>query len=143
MKTKLEERSEYKLPADTPFTGILREIKEKSYPFTNRDGEPDTFTKWTWIFEITEGQFEGERAYIDTRPEFSTHPDNKVRQFAEVLLGREFGVGEDLDTDDLLGLPCIFTVLNFKEPKKDNPAEFYYRCPVDQLFPNQDSEPPW
>lgn len=142
----MEHEDEWKLPKDVPLPAMLASVKEESYPYTNKKGEPATFTKWVWEFQITDGDYAGLRAWGDTAPKLTNHPDNKVRQWAETLRGSEFELGEGLDTDDLLGLPCIITVENIKEEKKGSPGEFFYKTPVADVFPidaYQPDEPPF
>ena len=147
----MREESEYKLPAETPFPAILSSVEEKEIPYTDKnDGKKKTFKKWQWVFEITDGEYAGLHAYGDTEAYLSTHPDNLVRQWGEVLRDAPFEVGEGIDTDLLLGLPCVITVRHDPpRPKKD--GSNFYPCPVDQVFPEgtefgsrvQDSEPPF
>ena len=132
-KTTMEEEALYKLPADVPMEAALVSVKERVIPFKNKKGQDDSFTKWEWEFEILEGEYAGLHAWGDTEDRLTTREDNKVRQWAEVLLGREFELGEGLDTDDLLGLTCVLTVKNTPYEKKDGNVS--YLCPVDQLFP--------
>lgn len=141
----MEHEDQWKLPADVPLPAELTSVKEESFPYTDKQGKPQTFTKWTWEFSITDGEYAGLRAWGDTDPKLTNHPDNKVRQWAETLRGSEFEMGEGLDTDDIIGLPCIITVANLKEEKKGSPGEFYYKTPVKDVFPADavDHEPPF
>jgi hypothetical protein len=131
----MREESEYRLPAHTPFPAMLEAVEEKEIPYTDRvTGEKRTFTKWEWVFQIVEGEYAGLSAYGDTEGKLTTHPDNLVRQWAEVLRDAPFGIGEGLNTDDLLGLPCVISVRHDPpRPKKDGGK--FYPCPVDQVFP--------
>jgi len=149
----MREESEYRLPTETPFPAMLESVEEREIPYTNRDGKPATFKKWEWIFQITEGDYAGISAYGETEAKLTTHPDNLVRQWGEVLRDAPFGIGEGLNTDDLLGLPCVITVRHDPpRPKKDGQSKFY-PCPVDQVFPegstptfssgNESADPPF
>lgn len=142
----MEHEDQWKLPEDVPLPAELSSVKEESFPYKDKNGKDQTFTKWTWEFQITDGEFAGLRAWGDTEPKLTNHPDNKVRQWAETLRGAEFEMGEGLDTDDLIGLPCIITVANVKEEKKNSPGEYWYRTPVKDVFPvdaTADAEPPF
>lgn len=138
----MREEDKYKLPADTLFSATLLSVKEVTIPYT-KDGEERTFTKWTWEFEITGGQYEGLHAWGDTEDRLTNHPDNRVRQWAETLRGAGFEIGEGLETDDLLGLPCRITVENKEHVKKNGDKS--YLCPVVDVFPasGDDDEPPF
>lgn len=145
--TKREE-SEYKFPEDEYFPAVLNGVKEKKIefrkkdrdtkaPLFNDDGTPamDSFYKWVWQFEITEGDYQGEYGYAETRAEYTTREDDQVRQFSEALLGRELEVGEELDTDAMLnGLPCMIAFKHGEpRPKKDGTS--FYPCDVTEVLP--------
>lgn len=140
--TTNREENSYALPADTPFQAVLQSVEEKTIEYFkkdkdgNRTNEKDSFSKWVWTFDITEGEYAGMRAWGETRDSMSTHPDNKVRQWAETLTGKQFGIGDGLDTDDLLGLPCIITVRHDEPRPKANGDGFFYGTPVDDVFPS-------
>lgn len=135
----------WKLPTDTLFPAALKSVEERVIPFFNtRSNKDDSFTKWTWEFEVIDGEYMGLHAWGDTDPRLTNHPDNKVRQWAETLRGKEFELGEGLDTDDLLGLICAITVDNVEHTKKDGTTS--YICPVLDVFPAdmiENSEPPF
>lgn len=140
----MTDEEKFKLPAETLLPAVLKSVEEKTIPFVNKQGKDDSFTKWTWEFEVIDGQYEGLRAWGDTEPRLTNHPDNKVRQWAETLRGAEFEMGEGLDTDDLLGLTCCITVDNKEHTKKDGTKS--YLCPVADVFPPDainENEPPF
>lgn len=140
----MEHEDEWKLPKETPFPAILSSVTEKSYPY-KKDGKDEVFVKWEWEFQITDGEFAGLRAWGETEPKLTNHAGNKVRQWAETLRGAEFEMGEGLDTDDLLSLPCVITVDNLKELKKGTADTYYYKSPVCDVFPADSlgDEPPF
>ena len=136
----MEDEPQWKLPKDTPLPAKLNKVESKLIEFTlkkdrgnKKAGEKDSFTKWEWEFEITGGEFEGLRAWADTEDRLTNHPDNKVRQFAETLRGAPFEMGEGLDTDDLLGLPCAIVVDNIVHTKAN--GDKTYLSPVREVFP--------
>ena len=138
----MEDEPEFKLPADIPLPARLVKVEEKSYPYT-KNGEERTFTKWSWDFEITDGDYAGLHAWGDTDPKLTNHPENKVRQWGETLRGAPFEMGEGIDTDDLLDLPCLVLVDNIIDQKKGSTDKFY-RCPVVDVLPaDMDVEPPF
>lgn len=134
----MREESEYKFPEDTPFPAILSSVTEKEIPYTIKNG-PDagkksSFKKWVWAFDITEGEFAGLTAYGETEAKLTNHPDNHVRQWAEVLQDAPIGIGDGLNTDDLLGLPCVVTVAH-GEPRPKTDGGKFYPCDVNNVFP--------
>lgn len=119
----------FRFPKDEPLPAILTKVEEVTIPYKDRQtGQDKTFTKWNWEFELTEGEFSGLHVWGDTEPKLTNREDNKVRQWAEALRGLPFEMGEGLDTDDLIGLPCL-VVLDHEEVtnKKGEPV---YKCPV-------------
>jgi hypothetical protein len=131
----MQDEPEYKLPKETLFPAMLKAVSEREIKFTNKKGEPDTFYKWEWEFEITDGEYAGLRAWGDTEDRLTNREDNKVRQWAETLRGAPFEMGEGLNTDDLLGLECVITVDNVEHQKKDGSGKKSYLCPVIDVYP--------
>lgn len=119
------------IPEDTLLRAQLIEIKLREFEFT-RDGEKKTGRVFAWWFEVTqEGKWKGRKVSGETDARITDHPRNKLRQWAETLLGRELGEGVQLNTDDLLGLPAEISIRHEKDRK--DPAKFYER--VDELLP--------
>lgn len=147
---KIQE-SEYRYPDDLFYTCKLIAVDEIQVPYFKKDrngvktNEQAVFTKWEWKFEIVEGAYLGDVLRGDTRPEYTTRADNKVRQWSESLLNRELTVGEELDTDMLLGLPCIVTIRH-GEPRPKSDGSNFYPCEVDEVLPKSGSlinQPPF
>lgn len=141
--TEMKHEDEFKLPKDVPLPAILVSVEEKSYPY-KKDGEDRTFTKWVWEFLITEGDYSGLHAWGDTEPKLTNREDDKVRHWAHALTGIDYELGDGLDTDDLLELPCILLVDNVKEEKKGARGEYFYRTPIVDVLPSDMTvEPPF
>lgn len=124
---------QWKLPKDVPLPATLVSVSEKEIPYTNKDGKPDKFVKWEWEFQISDGDYAGLKAWGDTEPRLTNREDNKVRQWAEAIRQAPFEMGEGLDTDDLLGLPCTIVVDNTTYTKKGS-TETSYLCPVTSVI---------
>ena len=143
----MTEQSEYAFPEDLLMPAILEEVEVRTINYT-RDGKEKSFDKWRWTFQIVEGDYAGLKLYGETEDRLTTHPDNKVRQWAEVLRGVAFEVGEGLDTDDLLGLPCVVTALH-EDPRPKKDGTMFYGCMVKDVFPEGtttapgQSQDPW
>lgn len=137
-KATKREASEYRLPAGEYFPAILTAVNEKKIDFTYkqgpRAGQKGVWVKWEWIFEITDGEYQGVPAYGDTDSEITTREDCIPRQWGETLLGRELEIGEDFDTDLVLQMPCLITVRH-DEPRQKRDGTNFYPCPVDEVFP--------
>lgn len=133
---QMTEESRWKLPEDVLFPARLMKVDERRIDYTikeghERAGERDFFFKWEWEFEITDGEYTGLKAWGSTEAKITT--ENNVRQWSEALLRKQFELGEGINTDDMLGLPCVITVKNETYPKKDGTTG--YRCPVLDIFP--------
>ncbi len=136
--------NEYKFPDDIAYSCKLIDVVEREIAYFKRNehGErtntQDTFKKWEWHFEVQEGPYMGQILYGETRPEYTTREDNKVRQWSEALLNRELAVGEELDTDTLLGRQCVVSVRHDPpRPKKD--GGMFYPTAVDEVVPKSGS----
>lgn len=139
-RSTMTEQSEYALPEDVLLPAILETVEVRTINY-KRDGKDKSFDKWVWTFQITDGDYAGLHAYGETEDRLTSHPDNKVRQWAEVLRGIGFEVGEGLDTDDLLGLPAVITVKHEEPRLKKDGESYFYGCPVKDVFPEGTTAP--
>lgn len=108
-KYTLEEAPEFAvLPVDAIIQVQCTEINEKHVP--GKDGK-DGWTKLEFTFQIDavpsslgDGAkaLEGSKIWGSVPARFTTHPDNKLRQWTAGLLGMELNEGFELDTDVLL-----------------------------------------
>lgn len=85
------------------------------------------------------GSLTGSKIWGSVGFRFTNSPDNKLRQWAEALLGMELGVGFELDTDLLIGREARAIVSNYErkkvtDPKTGLPAKAHQ---VDALLPAQ------
>lgn len=149
-RATMKEETLYALPEDTIFEGKLNSVTVRTIEFTlkkdrgnKKAGEKDSFNKWVWEFEITDGEYAGLKAWGETEDELNNLEEQRgnsklVRPWAETLLGRQIQIGEDFDTDQIVGLPCKFTVTHEEaRPKKD--GGWFYGCPVEDVFPSSNS----
>lgn len=139
-KTTMQHEDEYPVPAGTPFPATLQAVNERVIEFFKKDqygnktDQKDSFTKWVWEFKITEGDYAGIKVYGETQDRLTNREDNLVRQYAETLLNTTIEVGQGLDTDTLIGLPCVVTVRH-DDPRPKRDGGMFYPCPVDEVFP--------
>lgn len=62
---------------------------------------------WRFIFDDPlAGQWNGKEIIGDTSIVFTAHPNCKAYNWVAAITGREYKSGEELDTDDLIGMPC-------------------------------------
>lgn len=104
----------------------VMEIEEKEFDWGKR---------LNWRFLVTEGEHQGLNINDGTSPKFSIDPASKLYEWACALLGRTFELGDKIDTDDLIGLPCRIEVGH--KPDKTDPAKMWMR--VDTLMPHRGS----
>lgn len=62
--------------------------------------------KLRWKFIVSGGEWEGKEIQGQTSTNFVAHPGCKAYNWATAISGRTFEEGEELDTDELIGLPC-------------------------------------
>lgn len=126
----MEHEDPYKFPDDDLLPATLTSVIEKSREIRQGDRKGETFTKWEWEFSISGGQYAGLRAWGETEDRLTNLEGNRVRAWATALRGQEFAFGESLNTDDLIGLPCMIMVgheeykrgdgtTGYKEPVRD------------------------
>lgn len=133
-KSTMKEEPQWRLPKDVPLPAVLNSVTEENVKGTSRTtGKPYDFWKWNWEFQIADGEYQGIKVWEDTDAEFTNHPGNKVRLYAEALLGAEMELGMGLDTDELIGLPCEIVVDNTEY--ENAKGEVKYITPITQIFP--------
>lgn len=136
-KSTVEEGTLYSLPERTLFPAVLESVEEKSFPYVIRNGprkgENDVFRKWEWIFKIVEGEYAGLTGRGDTEAQATDKPGDKPREWFEALIQAPVGLGEGVDTDLAIGLPCVFEVVH-EEPRETKRGLFYPN-PVKAVYP--------
>ena len=133
-KAVVEEQEKWRLPEGEPLPVVLLNVEDKTFEYPDKKtGEMKSFTKWTWEFEISDGDYSGLKIWADTDAKVTNGEGNKPREWAETLLGVELDLGEGLDTDDLLGLPATAILKNIVV-KKSN-GDPFYKSEMEQLLP--------
>jgi hypothetical protein len=115
--------SEFELiPEGTVVVAKVKDIEYKELSFGPR---------LNWKFEVIEGEHKGWTLNDGTSPKFSIDPPSKMYEWAVQLLGRTFEVGETIDTDDLIDLPCRIEVGH--KPDREDPKKMWMR--VETMLP--------
>lgn len=124
---------EYKLiPADELLVATLRAVEKKTVNYNDKfTGEPKSFDKLEWTFEITEGEFAGRRLRGQTDAYISTHPSNRFRPWAEAMLGMELQPGVKFTVGDLIGKRCEISVVHV--PSRKDPEKLWEQ--IDEVLP--------
>lgn len=134
------------IPEDTIVQARLLDITDKTINWTDKntkEAKSALFLNWKW--EITgAGEYQGKWVYGSCDARLSNHPSNKFRNWSESLLGRQLGVGDPFDTDELIGLSAEISIkhrADKKDPEKKY-AEVDEVIPLDGGFQLSD-EPPF
>lgn len=131
------------LPPDTIIGVEVLDVEERQAT-NNKTGE--SWQKLEFSFQIASvpsqlgtefASLVGSRIWGSTPIRFTMHPDNRLRQWIEALLGGlELDEGFEFDTDSLVGRRARAIVSNY--PKKD--GRFAHQ--VSGLLPSADAAPP-
>ena len=144
MKSTVVEASNYPIPEDTLVPLKLESVTHVEVPFTYKKGakigQPGIFVKWEWEFAIPEGEYAGLTVRGNTEPRITSGDQSSgdlqmARPWVEALLGRELDLGEEVDTDDLIGLPGQGTVRHLEPRPKKEGGGFWFNTELDELFP--------
>ena len=74
--------------------------------------------KLRWGFAVTDpGPWQGKTITGDTSKNFTAHPNCKAYNWAIALTGKDYATGEEMDTEDLIGLPARIIIQH--KPGKD------------------------
>lgn len=152
-RSTVAEATLYPLPEQVVFDATLLACEEVSVPFIYKSGkhagEPGEFQKWEWTFLITSDnrEYDGVEAKGSTEPKITDANENDgflslARPWVEALKGRELEVGEDVDTDDLLALPCKLTVRHDAPRARKTGDGFWYNVSVDEVFSADSTQTP-
>ena len=132
----------YPLPEGPLFTAQLISCVEDPVNFTYKKGpkagQPGGFMKWKWTFVIVEGEHLGTELTGSSEPKITSAVDADflplARPYVEGLLGRPIEIGEEIDTDDLVGLTCQVSVRHLpKRPRKDGDG-YWYNVEIAEVF---------
>ena len=78
----------------------------------------EQIVKLRWSFAVSDpGNWQGKTITGDTSKNFTAHPNCKAYNLAIALTGKEYPVGAELDTDDIIGLPARIIIQH--KPGKD------------------------
>lgn len=121
------------IPENTLLRAKLKTLEVANIPYKDKKtGEPKTFQKLNWTFEITQdGDYFGKDVKGETSAFLSDHPENKFRNWAEALLQRKLDLGQILNEQDLEGLSALITV-GYQADRSD-PEKKYRR--VEDVIP--------
>lgn len=91
----------------TTFEATVIGVRLKEANFTDEaTGQKVKRVEFKFMISDPDGIFDAQNIWGETPNKFNSHPDCKLRQWAEAILGRELPVGYRLDTDSLVGQDC-------------------------------------
>lgn len=144
MKSTVEEASNYPIPEDTLVPLKLESVTQVEIPFVykkgTRMGQSSIFVKWEWEFICCEGEYAGLNVRGNSEPRFTSNDQpsgmlSLAKPWAEALLGRSMELGEECDTDDLVGLQVQATVRHVEPRAKKDGEGFWFNIELDEMFP--------
>ena len=144
MKSTVEEASNYPIPEDTLVPMKLESVTQVEIPFVYKSGakigQSGTFVKWEWEFLIPESEYAGLSVRGSSEPRITSNDQASgnlalARPWVEALLGRSLELGEEIDTDDLVGLSVQGTVRHLAPRQKKEGEGFWFNVDIEELFP--------
>jgi hypothetical protein len=119
---------------DTIIEAVVNSVEVKPHKFF-KDDEGNPEIKVNFEFGLR-GEFEGKNRKLwgDTPTTFTTHPDCKLRNWVQQILGgQELPPGFKLNTDDLVNQP-VRVVVEYREWKDKDTNETKWRNGVKDLM---------
>jgi len=139
MRSAVIEDSPYPLPEGVLLDAQLLSCVQERGDYT-KDGKARSFNKWNWTFLIVGGEFDGQELVGGTEPKITNASESSflplARPYVESLLGRELELGEEIDTDDLIGLTVKLTVRHMEPRPRKNGDGFWFNVEVNEVFPS-------
>lgn len=136
------------IPEDEILPAKVTAVQEKIKPFTDNEGKEIVRLEFAFVVDDPGGPFDGTRLWGDTSKIFNTHPDCRLRAWAQELYGQELPKGFALNTDDLAGLTCRIVVAQrtykdklTQEDKIRNYVKDVFRARDGSAFGAIDDEP--
>lgn len=137
-KSTVVEDSPYPIPEDTLVPLELIKCEAETVEYT-KDGKQKSFVKWDWTFRVHSGEYEGQEVRKGTEPKVTNASDSSflplARPVVEALLGRSLDLGEDVDTDLLIGLKAQGSVKHLPPRPRKNGDGFWFNVELDELYP--------
>lgn len=94
-------------------------VTVKTKPFKDDDGNPVKKVEFKFTLQDPGGPHDGSNLWGETGLRFNTHPDCRLRNWTQALLGQDLPAGFNLDLDMLLNQEARL-VIGYKEYKKND-----------------------
>lgn len=98
---------------------------------SKRTGEPYSFDRLKWKFQVTEGPHEGKYVFADSGADLVE--GSRFWNFVGVLRGREVQYGEPVDVDDVIGLTAD-ALVKHETYRKQGAAEDSVVVKTEELY---------
>lgn len=122
------------IPDDEVLIAEVTGVKATVKPFKDDQGNDIERMEFAFVVADETSQFHNTRVWGDTSRTFSNNPNCKLWCWSQAILGQELGVGDQLDTDDLVGEMCRIVVKQRVQKGKDG-AEDKIRNYVSDVLP--------
>ena len=136
-KSTVVEDDPYPIPLDTLVP--LELIKCEQVTVTPRDTSKRSFAKWEWTFRVYDGEYAGQEIRASSEPKVTNASDAAflplARPIVEALLGRSLELGEEVDTDLLIGLKAQGSVKHLEPTPRKNGDGFWFNIELAEIFP--------
>lgn len=110
---------------DEIFSAEVVTVKVVEKPYREDKDDPNSpkvkKVEFKFVLEDPDGEHDGDNIWGETSTRFNSHPDNKLKNWAQEILATEFPVGYRLDTDVLIGQKCR-VIIGAREWEKDVPV---------------------
>ena len=132
--------AEYPIPQNTLVPITLQACTQEQVTYTNKKtGKPDGFLKWEWTFLVNDGEYAGTTLRASTEPKVTSSLvdgfPGPALPIVQALLQRELQIGEEVDTDLLIGLTAQCTVRHLDPRPRKNGDGFWYNVELEEIFP--------
>lgn len=142
--TEFDTNDLYPIPVDLPVPVQLQAVTVETVEFTYKQGpnagKPGSFLKWQWDFMVYDGEYAGTTFRASTEPKITNATESDflplARPLVEALKGRALEVGEEVDTDDLIGAKGLATVKHLPPRPRKSGEGNWYNVELNELFPS-------
>lgn len=138
--SEYDPNANYPIPEDTLVPITLQSCEFVSVPYKDKKtGADKTFAKWEWTFLVHDGDYAGTTFRGSTEPRITS---SEVEGFpapalpiVKALLNRDLAIGEEVDTDELIGLQAQATVRHLDPRPRKQGDGFWYNVELAEIFP--------
>lgn len=120
---------------DTVMRATVVSVKVVEKTYKDDDGNNVKKVEFKFALQDEEGPHDGTNVWGETGTRFNSHPDCKLKNWSQAILGQELPVGFRLDTDMLAANECK-VVVGLKE-YKDRDGNDKQRNFVKDVWPLQ------